>query len=291
MSESDGVDEALQASLRTTMTAAARVGETLARVRQQHRQRAAAISETRARELTARLQGEMLAARTAYRGVDDPGWWATARGDDIAAAYQTATAWRDVDPAAERAERRIAEETRVRYDVDVRQLDPGTVGPQLNDAATQLAHRETLDVAESSTLLSVADRADQQAAGAAAERERLREAVLDGDLTPHEAAAAWPEQDQGKDLVAGAAEELGCGRSETGPTVAWDSAGRREVTARELAERVKDPEAVEAVMRADVAQAKPAADATRGGSAGAKGRSGRAAGAGRQREQQRGLTR
>lgn len=69
----------------------------------------------------------------------------------------------------------------------------------------------------------------------------------------------------------------------------WDSRERREETARDLSAEIEDERAVEARMRADVAQAHPAADAVRGPQArGTKARPARGAG---QRQRQRGLDR
>lgn len=240
MSESDGVEEAVDGGLRVAMTAAARVVETLVRVRQQHQIREAEASEERARALAGRLETEMTAARTAYQGVDDPQWWTTAQVDDVATAYREAAAWRDVDPDAARAEQRIVDEVRARYDVDVRELQNAPIGTRLTEASEELMKRDTLDVGESTRLLVAAERSDRA-----------------------------PEPSQ----------------------VDWDSAERREATASALSERVKDPEAVEAVMRADTAQARPASEAVSGRAYPAKVRGRTSSGAGRQRERQRGLSR
>ena len=161
MSESDGVDEALEGGMRVAITAAARVGETLARVRQQHQEQAAREGEQRSRELVERLRAEMAAARTAYPRVEDPQWWASGNVDEIASVYRTATAWRDVDPEAARVEQRIAEEMKIRYDVDVRTFDTSILGPHLEAAAAEIGRDMAVDVREAATLLAGGERADQ----------------------------------------------------------------------------------------------------------------------------------
>jgi hypothetical protein len=118
MSESDGIEETLEQVMRVSITAAARAGQAAARRRQQEAQRLLDESEVRAGQLQARADAEMRAARTAYAGVEDPIWWATASPRDVAAAYETATAWSDIDEAAARARDRIEQELRERYAVD-----------------------------------------------------------------------------------------------------------------------------------------------------------------------------
>lgn len=233
MSESDGVEETVSQTMRVAVTAAARAGEALMRLRQAESQRAAEESQARAQELQERLDAEMLAARTAYRGVDDPAWWASASPQDVANAYETATAWRDVDEEAARVQARIEAEVLERYGVN---LDATT-----GDVATTLEERT---------------------------------------------ASSAQEQDSEVDaaVYAAAAE-----RADAPAELAWDSRERREETAGDLSAQIKDERAVEAKMRADVAQAHPAADAVRAPQArGAKARTARGAG---QRQQQRGLDR
>lgn len=162
MSDNDGVDELIEGGMRLAVTSAARVGETLARLRQQLQERSAAESEQSAREMATRIQAEMSAARTSYRGVDDPRWWDNARPEEVASMYRTAAAWRDVDPEAARVEQHMAQEVRTRYDVDVRTVDTSTLGPQMTTASEELSRRGTVDMVEATTLLAAAERADHQ---------------------------------------------------------------------------------------------------------------------------------
>ena len=99
--DSDGIDEALQGVTNVAMTAAARMGEQLARMREQQAREAQARSEQAAREYAARMTAERGAARASLSPVHRPEWWDTATAEDVTKAYTTAKAWSEVDPEAE----------------------------------------------------------------------------------------------------------------------------------------------------------------------------------------------
>ena len=105
--DSDGIDEALQGVTHVALTAAARIGEQHARIREQHARDAQASSQQTAREHAARMAAEREAARASLTVVHRPQWWDTAPPGDITNAYQTAKAWNQIDPEAVRAEQRI----------------------------------------------------------------------------------------------------------------------------------------------------------------------------------------
>lgn len=328
MNESDGVEEALEGGMRVALAAAARIGETLARARQQQQERTAAESQSRARELTGRMQAEMTAARATYRGVDDPKWWSTAGRDDIATAYQNAVAWRGIDPEAARVERRIADEAETRHGVDVSQL----VGSQ-GARATATSPMTDLDevLFESSEFVNEAMSYKTTTKGRALELiERLDPEALrrhpevsgckgkDHDVdtalaakapdlfspaelatiqeaSPDSAVAEAVDVADATTLLqaadradhAGVEDQVGTSAAEKN---AWDSPERREATVRELSATVGDAQAVDAKMRADVSQAKPATEATRGAPIGSKARNARG-GAGRGPVKDRGVGR
>lgn len=274
MHDHDGIEEAFETQLRLAVTSAARVGEAIARMRQHAKVRAAAESEARAGALASRLEAQRAVARASYSGAYDSSWWDSANAEQIAAVYQTAVAWRSVDPEAARVEALMVDEVKRRYDVDVRGLGTVDLGPELAAAADRLGRQGDLDGVEAAVLLAAADRADQAAVGAAgAEVEaptpvEAREAGLEVTAADHDRQEALD-----------------------GAEVAWDSAERRAATAAALTGAVDNPQAVEAKMIADTAQAEPPAAATRQPS----GRRSRAvtrpgSGAARQR-QQRGISR
>ncbi len=115
--ESDGIDEALAGVTQLALTTAARMGEQLARAREQELRAAQARSAEAAQLLGERHAVERAAARATLAAVHRPEWWASAHPEQIAAAYQAARAWSRVDPEAARAEQRIAEEVRTRHGV------------------------------------------------------------------------------------------------------------------------------------------------------------------------------
>lgn len=255
MTESDGVEESLEQIMRIAMSSAARVGEALARLRQQQHAHAAAASQRRAVGLEGRFEAERDLARAAYSPVHESSWWETAQSDDIAHAYQYASAWRDVDPEAERAQQHIATEVHERYGVDVT-TSGSTLGPRLEEAVADQATSDPRDLGETAGMLAAADRADHQF-GADAPSEAqvafVAEQVEGQGFKPAQAEALWSHAMSDEDRSA-FAEKAG---------LAWDSPERRDDVAAHLHETVADPQAVNAKMVADTANAKPVGEATR----------------------------
>lgn len=299
MDEEQEMQQALGQQARLVVTTVARLSEAAIRAAEVVAERRRALEEGRAAELTARFEAEQGAARSAYRHAENPWWWDRARTEEIAEVYQVATVWSDLDPEARRVEQLMSEEIQRRYEVDPRAVDLATVPDELAAAERARAQR---DAAEAVALTAAADQADRDSRelDQAAERERLREAVLSGELTPDEATAQWPDDDPHKHSAEHAAAEVDRLEDSAGDRradrdgldskadVAWDSAERREATARDLEQRLDDPRAVEARIRADSYQGKPATEATRKPAKSAKARPTRGQGAGRQRQQGRG---
>src|SRR5690349_17275610 len=111
MPETDGVDEALEGTLRVALTAAARIGEQIARQREVDRRRAEADSVDAARNYQTRIEAEQAAARATLVPVRRDEWWERAGVDDIANAYRTARSWSAVDPDAAAVENLILQRT------------------------------------------------------------------------------------------------------------------------------------------------------------------------------------
>lgn len=228
MSESDGIEEAIEGMSRVGLTVAGRLGEQLARTREQGLRRAQAAEEQQARELQARFDAERAAARAQLAPVMDNRWWDTASGRDIERVHEAATAWKDHDPAARDAAETIREQVQRRYGLDLDNLGADEVS-----VATALAKaerdRELTDTERSAgrdentaaeQLLAEADREDR-------DRER--------DVT---------EENQRPEAL----------REEAG--TAYDSAERRQELAASL-EGVADREAVQARLSADQDQGTP----------------------------------
>ncbi|UKA73395.1 hypothetical protein [Arthrobacter sp. FW306-06-A] len=228
MSESDGIEEAIEGMSRVGLTVAGRLGEQLARAREQELRRAQAAEEQQARALQARFDAERAAARAQLAPVMDNRWWDTASGCDVERVHETATAWKDQDPAARDAAEVIRDQVQRRYGLDVDNLgaDEASVAEALAKAgrdreqAEQERRTGREENAQAGQLLAEADREDR-------DRER--------DVT---------EENQRPGSLAG---EAG---------LKFDSAERRQDLAASL-EDVADREAVQARLSADQDQATP----------------------------------
>lgn len=284
MQDSDGIDEALQGVTHVAMTAAARVGEQLARMREQQARDAQAGSEQAAREQAARMTAEREAARASLTPVHRQEWWDTATAEDVTKAYTTAKAWSEVDPEAVRAEQRIVEEVRNRYGVDVAGGgEPAAVAEAVERAGrarAQAAEQRGAaggDRAEAVGLMATADANDRAAEADLRERvtdPELREFVddirerhgvdmLDPDVDPHHSDADPADVNTAVEEAALAGYEAEHGRSgevREDAGQAYDSAERREAMAHGL-DHIQDRAAVDARVRSDVAQGGPATGA------------------------------
>ncbi|UKA77626.1 hypothetical protein [Arthrobacter sp. FW306-07-I] len=280
MSESDGIEEAIEGMTRVGLTVAGRLGEQLARTREQELRRAQAAEEQQARELQARYGAERAAARAQLAPVMDNRWWDTASGRDIERVHETATAWKDHDPAARDAAEAIRDQVQRRYglDVDNPGADEASVAAAMAKAerdrdqaqSERTAGRD--ENAQTAQLLAEADREDRERAAAveAPSKEDLNEALA----WLHEAkpieAHNWEQLHNFADRVA---EEKDMERKlirdwtaardnpraehlhhEAG--VKYDSAERRQTLAASL-ESVADREAVQARLSADQDQGTP----------------------------------
>lgn len=283
MDEEQEIQQALGQHARLVVTTVARLSEAAFKAAEIVAERRRALEENHAAEMTARFQAEQAAARSSYRAVEDPQWWANSRPEQVAEAYQLATVWSAVDPEARRIEDLMNAEIRRRYDVDPRAVDLATVPEQLEAAERARARR---DAAEAIALTAAADRADRDADHLDEDAERTREGAQSGDLTPAEATVAEVEANRLQD--SGTERRADRDGLDEKAEVAWDSAERREATAQDLGRKVDDAQAVDARMRADAAQGRPATEATRKPSKATKARPSRGRGAGRQREQGRG---
>lgn len=201
MGEQQEITEAVGQHVRVVATTVARLSETAFRAAEVAAERRRALEENRAADVTARFEAERAAARAGYRAVENPRWWENTRPEQVAEVYQVAAVWSEVDEEARRVEQLVADEIRRRYDVDARAVDLATVP---NELAVVERARAQRDAAEAIVLTSAADRAgrdvhhDHQEADleqGASERERIRDAVLNGELTPDQAAEQWPADD------------------------------------------------------------------------------------------------
>jgi hypothetical protein len=226
MSESDGIEEAIEGMSRVGLTVAGRLGEQLARAREQALRRDQAAEEQQSRELQTRFDAERAAARAQVAPVMDNRWWDTASGRDVERVHEAATAWKDHDPAARSAAEVIRDQVQRRYGLDVDNLgaDDTRVAAALAKAerdreqARQERSAGRDETAQAAQLLAEADREDLDRQNEAAEENQRPEAL-------HEEAG-----------------------------IKYDSAERRQELAASL-EGVADREAVQARLSADQDQA------------------------------------
>lgn len=260
--ETDGIEEAFEGQMRVLITAAGQAGERIARAREESLRRSQAASEQEARELTSRLAAEQRAARAELAGVHRAEWWDRATPEEVGRTYQVARAWSREDPEAARAEDRMRDELRTRYDVDV---EPSGTDPVIVQAAMRRAEhdraqgaaersRSAAEKAEALRLLGRAEQEDERA-------EQTRTAV-EHEADPANRAQAVAEAEQREATAASAHADR---------RNLYDSAERRERTVRELEATDASREVIAARMRADVSQAKPAAEAVKHTGAGRAG--------------------
>ncbi|SDP65141.1 colicin import membrane protein [Arthrobacter sp. ok909] len=163
MSEADGMEDAVDGAMRTGLMVASRIGEQLARMREQEQRTIAAAEEQRARELQERFDAQRAAARAQLAPVGREDWWDKATPEMIERVHETATAWRAYDPEAARAAEKISEQVQSRYGIDVNNTgaDEASVS-----AAVARALQARLE-AESEWAKASAARTDEIVAGAA----------------------------------------------------------------------------------------------------------------------------
>lgn len=264
MSESDGIDEAIEGQLRLLLTTAGQIGERLGRLREENARRAEATSLQETRELRTRIEAEKRLALTDLGNVHRADWWDRAEPHHIANAYENARAWSGEAPEAVHAEHRIRDEVRSRYGIDVENTgaDPAAVQAALIRAAADRGNagaersRAAREAAEAHQLTQEAERSDRYAqehrGSAAHPAEGLsleQDHGAENQQSSDERAAAEREQAHADGTHAGAAPE-------------YDSAERREATAADLEARGIDGDVAATRMRSDVSQGRPATAAT-----------------------------
>ena len=228
MSESDGIEEAIEGMSRVGLTVAGRLGEQLARAREQELRRAQAAEEQQARELQARFDAERAAARAQLAPVMENRWWDTASGRDIERVHETATVWKDHDPAARDAAEAIRDQVQHRYGLDLGDLE-----------ADEASVAEALAKAERDR-----DQAQAERTAGRDENTRAEQLLAEADKEDRDRELDVTEENQRPEAL----------RDEAG--IKYDSAERRQELAASL-EGVADREAVQARLSADQDQGTP----------------------------------
>jgi colicin import membrane protein len=198
---------------------ASRIGEQLAKMREQEQRNIAAAEEQRARELQERFDAQHAAARAQLAPVSRADWWDKATPEMIELVHQTATAWKAYDSETALASDQIREQVQGRYGIDVN-----------NTGATEGAVSEAL--------------ARAQQARSEVESERTK------------AAAARTDEAEVSAAVAGAnGQDSAARKAQADPT--YDSPERRQQLAESLKGK-GDREAVSSRLLADKHQGTPA---------------------------------
>lgn len=228
--ESDGIGDEFDGQMRVALTIATQMGERFARLHEELARNAQARTEQQTKELQARFDAERNAARASLAPVQQREWWNTAGVDDIATAYETAEAWRTVDPDIARTSDRMRAELRGRYGIDVNHLDadPAAVREALaraqqdRSAAAESRGESVKDYAEAASLLTVADQLDRKAEDRDRDQERTQNTKPAEGLSREELTG---RADATRDDAANA----------------YDSAGRRESFAADMEKSSVDP--------------------------------------------------
>jgi hypothetical protein len=194
MSEADGMDEAVDGAMRTGLMVASRIGEQLARMREEEQRTIAAAEEHRARQMQERFDAQRAAARAQLAPVARDDWWDKATPEMMERVHQTASAWKTYDPEAAQASERIREQVQNRYGIDVNNTgaDEAAVSEAL--AGAQQAGVE----AESERTKASASRTDEAVAGAAVAGANRQ----DRDVRKAQAEAAYDSPERRQRLAA-----------------------------------------------------------------------------------------
>lgn len=254
--DNDGIADALDGQLRIALTVAAQMGARLARLREELSRSRQAQTEQQNHELQVRFDAERAAARAELAPVYERSWWDAASVEQIANVHETATAWHGIDPEADRAGERIAQEVQERYGLDVRNLDAdsaavrGAIAQAERTRADAAAQRgeSAVDVADAGAFLAAVETMDRAAEARSREAEEQDPRILNGDAGVAEQLRGDAEnnRDAADDLTALAGLDHGD---------AFDSAERRAQLAASLDGKV-DPTVIDARLTAAADQAR-----------------------------------
>lgn len=199
MSESDGVEEAVGGLSRTGVAVAGRLGEQFARMREQSLRQQQAVEEQRGKELHGRYAAQHSAARAQLAPTADDRWWDQARPQDIERVHETATAWKDFDPAAQEAAERIRREVQGRYGVDVNSpgADPNAVSEALARAERDRAEADRQRTAGNNDGLEAG-----VVMGAAGREDRNRAAEVESESAAAKQAAPLYDSEERRQAFA-----------------------------------------------------------------------------------------
>lgn len=276
--ESDGMAELFEEHLRTALLLGTRLAERHIQRRadeqrqlEAQRTTAMAAEAERARDQQRRLLDAERRQVSRLQRVDSSVWWDHADVDQVREAWITAQQYKGDHTGAERASWRIADTVKKRWGVDVYETDLSTIGlqPRVEQHATVTDDELR---AFDRNLVAIRDRAAGSLEGP--ERDAALARIADIDETrefvrdelsatqgalPAESAIERRRREQnelGQDVLVAGAD---AGRSP------YDSRERRAQLRDRLEQLGIDQDAVDAVLLADVGNAKPPVEAVRTG--------------------------
>jgi hypothetical protein len=119
MTESDGIAEVVEETIRLAGSAAASGRMAVARQQEQQLREARARDEHNVRKLQAQSDADRATALSELAVVSQRDWWQTATPQDVQHAWATAQRWRQREPAANRAAVTLRAEHLRRTDIDL----------------------------------------------------------------------------------------------------------------------------------------------------------------------------
>lgn len=182
MTEND-VEGAIADQLRVSLMAAGRIGEQIARIRENQLRHQEAATAHEQRDLQNRFNAERLAARAQLEVVKRGEWWDNARPEEIGEAWQLAAAWRDQDVEIRNSSEIIERELGARWGID-----PRNTGAS-NDQVRAALQRVVAAYDAAADERDQAKRLEREAAeilleadGIAGSRDQVRPEDLEADL-------------------------------------------------------------------------------------------------------------
>lgn len=188
MSE-EGIEDVVEGLLRQSMTAAAQLGEQLARARQQIMRKAEQRSEQQNIEMQRNVAADRAAMRAVVAPTSQDEWWDTANAQQITQAHLMAEAWKDHDPAALAASEKITAEVKDRYGIDTADIQGN--GAYMQDRLTvqRLAEDQARVAKEHAEAMA-------RIAAAQAEEIKRRAAALHEQMEQHQVPQEYLANDE-----------------------------------------------------------------------------------------------
>jgi colicin import membrane protein len=160
--------------MRTGLMVASRIGEQLARMREEEQRTITAAEEHRARQLQKRFDAQRAAAGAQLAPAARDDWWDKATPEMIERVHETAAVWKAYDPEASQAAETIGDQVQTRYGIDVD--NTGADEASVSEALARA--QQTRSEADSERTQATAARTDEVVVGAAVAGANRQDAVV-----------------------------------------------------------------------------------------------------------------